>query len=86
MTTIPVTINITIEDEEKFKQHIFEQYGCIKSEYVEEFIDDHLIAHNDCDDLFRVEGCRGDTDGCIVQDCNIDELMEKIEDDEEDEW
>lgn len=84
MTDVLITIKIVIPDEEKFKREIYEQYGEINEENIEEFIDNHLTAYNDCDGLFLVEGCRGDTDGYIVQDCNIDELMEKIEDEEDD--
>ena len=70
MTTIPITINITIEDEEKFKREIYEQYGEVNEENIEEFIENHLSAHNTCDDLFVVEGANGDTDGWTVQSCD----------------
>lgn len=80
MTTIPITINITIEDEEKFKREIYEQYGEVNEENIEEFIENHLSAHNTCDDLFVVEGANGDTDGWTVQSCDCDELFERITD------
>ena len=80
MTTIPITINITIENEEKFKREIYEQYGEVNEENIEEFIENHLSAHNTCDDLFVVEGANGDTDGWTVQSCDCDELFERITD------
>ena len=79
MTTVSVIINIEVPDEEKFKRKIYEQYGEVDESNVEEFIEDHLTAHNTCDNLFLVEGANGDTDGWIVQECNIDDLMGKLE-------
>lgn len=83
MTTVSLIINIEVPDEEKFKREIYEQYGEVNESNVEEFIEDHLTAHNTCDNLFVVEGANGDTDGWIVQECNLDELMNKIGDKEE---
>lgn len=83
MTTVSLIINIKVPDEEKFKREIYEQYGEVNESNVEEFIEDHLIAHNTCNNLFVVEGANGDTDGWIVQECNLDELMNKIGDKEE---
>ena len=85
MKQIPVTINITIEDEEKFKQRIYEEYGEIDEENTKDFIDEHLVAHNTCDGLFLVEGRNGDTDGWIVQDVDFDDLIRDILDEEESE-
>ena len=79
MTTVSVIINIEVPDEEKFKRKIYEQYGEVNESNVEEFIEDHLTAYNTCDNLFLVEGANGDTDGWIVQECNIDDLMGKLE-------
>ena len=79
MTTVSVIINIEVPDEEKFKRKIYEQYGEVNESNVEEFIEDHLTAHNTCDNLFLVEGANGDTDGWIVQECNIDDLIGKLE-------
>ena len=78
MTTISVTINITIPDEEKFKKEILKIYGDTEEENIEAFIDDHLSAQNNCDGLFLVEGANGDTDGWIIQKCNLDNLMDKM--------
>lgn len=78
MTTISVTINITIPDEEKFKKEILKIYGDTEEENIEAFIDDHLSAQNNCDGLFLVEGANGDTDGWIVQRCQLDELIEAM--------
>lgn len=83
MTTVSLIINIEVPDEEKFKREIYEQYGEVNESNVEEFIEDHLTAHNTCNNLFVVEGANGDTDGWIVQECNLDELMNKIGDKEE---
>lgn len=83
MTDVSIIIKIVIPDEEKFKRKIYEQYGEVNESNIEEFIEDHLTAHNTCDDLFVVEGANGDTDGWIVQGCNLDELMEKIENEKE---
>ena len=83
MVTMPVTINITIVDEEKFKEHIFEQYGDVDEENIAEYIEEHIKANSTCDS-FVVEGA--DTDGCLVQSCDIDELMEKIEDREDEDY
>lgn len=83
MTTVSLIINIEVPDEEKFKREIYEQYGEVNESNVEEFIEDHFTAHNTCNNLFIVEGANGDTDGWIVQECNLDELMNKIGDKEE---
>lgn len=83
MTTISLIINIEVPDEEKFKREIYEQYGEVNESNVEEFIEDHLTAHNTCNNLFVVEGANGDTDGWLVQECNLDELVNKIGDKEE---
>lgn len=80
MTTISIIVNVTIPNEEKFKQKIYEQYGEVNEENIEEFIENHLSAHNTCDDLFVVEGANGDTDGWTVQSCDCDELFERITD------
>lgn len=83
MTDVSIIIKVVIPDEEKFKRKIYEQYGEVNEENIEEFIEDHLTAHNTCDNLFLVEGANGDTDGWIVQECNLDDLMGKIEDENE---
>lgn len=83
MTTISLIINIEFPDEEKFKREIYEQYGEVNESNVEEFIENHLTAHNTCNNLFVVEGANGDTDGWIVQECNLNKLMNKIGDKEE---
>ena len=83
MTDISIIVKIVIPDEEKFKREIYEQYGEVNEANVEEFIENHLTAHNTCDNLFLVEGANGVTVGWIVQECNLEGLMNKIGDEEE---
>lgn len=79
---VKVTLNLTIEDIGKFKRELLATYGDkgLDEGDIEEYINDHLVAYNTCNDLFVVEGANGDTDGWTVQSCDCDELFERITD------
>lgn len=66
---IGISVNLFVKDKDALKREIADLYECdvenIDRDYILEYISEHIIAKNTCNDLFVIEGA--ETDGGLIQ-------------------